>query len=140
MNINVKSLTASALGEMLRDKCFGNRYEQGLGCYENYKLINEFHEVPRSSQDFVYYSWMIDTVVPMRNGRTWCVEPFESWTSHENDIEFVLKTSNVYSNGDVIVAFSFDGDACLLFHMLDEDIIVVNDDAKKDYTWNFLEL
>lgn len=108
---------ANTFGELLRDYCFvPDKYGNSLGCYSTFDLRSSFLAVP----------------LPPDVERFLLGEPDPEWSNREEG----LKSVSCYSDGNILVAWFWDGDGTLYFR--EGNRAVINDDCKKDYVWKWV--
>jgi hypothetical protein len=111
----------NTLGEVLRSYCF-MRDEHGgdYGCYSTFALRPDFVKVtPESERGQALL-------------KTFC----KTYGSPEEIREELGAEPNLWSNGEIDLAWHWDGDGTLLFTV--DGVSVINHDCKKDHDWAFV--
>ena len=108
----------NALGELLLSYAFVG---EGRGCYSNFKLRDSFVEVINKDEihSLIYGENCLDFSTPQ-----------EIKEEKEQIKQYTCKETNLS------VGWIWDGDGHLVFKF--KDIILENNDIKKDYTWRFI--
>lgn len=116
------------LGEALRKTFIDDDGGRGPSAGP-YKLAPEFKAVELASV-------LGDRIVDVLVENSYCDE----YDLSDAKEEFLTDYPNtqVFTNGDVHIAWYWDGDGTLLFVVPGDKIAVMNEDCKKDYGWQFV--
>ncbi len=136
-------------GEMLRNYCFINdgyedihcKYREDkkqIGCYETFELRPEFKEQSLDTEVGQYaQEHLIGTEESFRKD---AAEYDWDEAGLNEALEFMRSESdriNVHYDGNILVAWYWDGDGTLLFR--EGDKAAINHDCKKDYEWEWIK-
>lgn len=110
---------ANLFGETLREYIFKERF----GCYSCFDLIDEFALV-----EDVKVIEKLQLVLGIH----------KSLDVEEYDFSDLRELTCYYSNGSIHVGWYWDGDGTLA--IIEGSRCVVNEDCKKDYTWEWVTL
>ena len=122
---------ANEFGEILRQYCFipSDKY----GCYQTFDLKKEFYR-PETKEATKF----IDEIL---SSTTWWGKYYQN-TKYQRDA--IMQKSirdawleNVYTNGNIWIAWYWDGDGCLAIK--EEDKLAINNDCKCDDYWEWVE-
>jgi len=115
------------IGEALNHYCFIGHNGQ-RGCYEIFELPDYFDIVLKGE----YYNQAQKEVCG--EGDTFHCYMYELL---EDDVTKLLNIGLI----TMVVAWQWDGDGCLYFRIKNDkqDIEVINNDCKCDYTWEFVK-
>ena len=119
----IKNGSINFVGELLHYRCFIPKDQ--IGCYSTFELTPDFKKVE-------YESELGEKLLKFLNEDD----------SFENELyplsEFIEDYHpTLYSNGEISIAWYWDGDGTLLFHT--KEFTLINTDCKKkDYGWSLL--
>ena len=108
-------------GETVRDYAFVKHKDYDYGCYSTFELLPEFKEVKEGE--------LLDKLIDELNeGNDWD----EGYTRQM----FIQESRpQCFSNGEIHVAWYWDGDGTLLVVSEPDGRAAINTDCKKDYGW-----
>ncbi len=114
------------LGEFLRMKCFIPKDK--YGCYSTFKLESNFGKIEFNSElGKKLLKFLYDSKTKYESNSD---EYLEIYTL-ENFIDDYKPS--LYSNGEINIAWYWDGDGTLLFNT--DEFTIINRDCKKSYGW-----
>jgi len=119
MNIKLLDLDINSAGEYLRNIVFPKQREDDRGCYSTFKVANNFKECDKNKYKFLlYYLNECDYV-------------------DNDDNYFIDDNPHIYSyeSDELVCMWYWDGDGVLLIYSKSDNVIYLNRDCKKDYTW-----
>ena len=123
------------LGETLREACFvPDKYGNDCGGYSTFDLTPDFLRVePMSDRGRAILDVMMaaDLFLEM-DGSLSPKEQYEEYLQDSPGLQ-------IFSNGDIDVAWYWDGDGTLLFISHELGMAVISNDCKKDYVWKFVK-
>lgn len=113
-----------AFGETIRDIVFVKKHEYEFGCYDTFYLTKDFYRIEREEDEFKRLVEMM------------CRS--SSYTFSNEDYDLVEPIASAYTNGDITVAWFWDGDGTLLVGH--NGRFAVNTDCKKDHGWKWVNV
>lgn len=119
MEVQLSKLQPNLAGELLRDKIF-NQVNNKKGCYSTFEINYDFKIVDKSDG---------------RIQKLWKYLFDEYEIDEYDDFQEEISSANIVENDDLIAMWYWDGDGTLLIYVKAENILFVNEDCKKDYTW-----
>ena len=116
-------------GEALRDYCFvPDEYGNDVGGYNTFELRESFSPTPKHiAADFI--------LMILKSEQWWGEKYF--WEAERASEAFERFMESCYSDGNIILAWHWDGDGTLAFKYKGK--IALNNDCKKVYVWEFVK-
>ena len=128
MKFSLKEMPDDFAGELLRDFVFDQSNGE-TGCYStfnlNYRAFIKLEKDDPHIQKFYKYLF--------GDKEFWD----ENWGGSYEDTK---NTVQAYECLEVIVMWYWDGDGTLLIYSKEDHLAFLNDDCKKDYTWEKIEI
>lgn len=122
-------------GELLRNYCFiPDKFGGTTGCYSTFDLKPEFKKLEGIAAKFHVKAFL-------RSKSFWGSD-FESanisdeFKQQQTEV-YERFLQNVYSNGDIVLFWAWDGDGSLIIKTGTK--CAYNNDCKKDYVWEWVE-
>lgn len=119
---------ADQFGEILREYAFKERF----GCYTTFEVEDEFIEVSKSTELGIKLLELLgfnndsyNSAIKRKDERT------------EDMCINIRDNSHMFSNGQIHLAWHWDGDGHLVF--IEGERIAENRDCKKDYNWKWVK-
>lgn len=128
----LKESDPNMFGEALRTYCFVGRNNE-KGCYETFDVGRFFKEVKSGKIFEEAKEHLYDDIDPTIYH--YKLEEEDCYMQYECDGK--MHKSKVCEPFEIVMGWTWDGDGCLYFRF--NDRAVVNDDCKKDYTWEWVE-
>jgi len=125
------TVNADALGEVLRSVAFDPSGHGAYGCYSTFEVNKAFTKVDHESE--------LGKQILRNFAR--CDDGDDADESSVDDLVFDYPNvvENLYSAGDVYMAWLWDGDGTLFFAIPSTNRVLLNTDCKKDYGWKMME-